>query len=243
MTDQQYLQFTNVFSEEYNRKHGLTLGYIIYVLFFSDKTESTDIISHILDVAGIISIHHLKLSKTEISRSFLLKIIFQSLPNDRMVKKALIRNLVGLKHRGTFNKYFDNHIKSVIPKGYRGYTYTLFETYKILNYYQGGDVWGRMKIYSKGELASSLFGRNYEHLEVELNTNSNFKSYLNEDYIFPRNAKKLFKSHKTSPSISHLPLNDVDISLDCLYVFFYLYLAHSLQVNPVKLIEKSIAHP
>ena len=114
---------------------------------------------------------------------------FQPLFTERIPKKTLYQ-ITGLHSRTTFNERFKPYFEENHLVGRK--SFTLLETYKILEFWQGEGKWGRMQAAKKEMLADIIHNGNYERTAEE------FKGALGkEDYrpnlISPKKIKKLIE--------------------------------------------------
>ena len=114
---------------------------------------------------------------------------FQPLFPDRIPKKLLYQ-VTGLHSRTTFNERFGNYFKENDLVGRR--TFTLLETYKILEYWQGEGKWGRLQAAKKEMLADVLHNKNYERTADEFKMALGKNGYK-PNLISPKKIKQLIK--------------------------------------------------
>lgn len=114
---------------------------------------------------------------------------FQPLFPERIPKKVLYQ-LTGLHSRTTFNERFATYFNENDLVGRR--TFTLLETYKILEYWQGDGKWGRMQAAKKEMLADVLHKKNYERTADEFRMALGKKAYQ-PNLISPKKIKQLIK--------------------------------------------------
>jgi hypothetical protein len=114
---------------------------------------------------------------------------FQPLFPERIPKKLLYQ-ITGLHSRTTFNERFSTYF---IENGLVGRrSFTLLETYKILEYWQGEGKWGRMQAAKKEMLAEVLHNKNYERTAEEFKMALEKEGYQ-PNLISPKKIKKLIK--------------------------------------------------
>jgi len=114
---------------------------------------------------------------------------FQPLFPDRVPKKLLYQ-VTGLHSRTTFNERFGNYFKENDLVGRR--TFTLLETYKILEHWQGEGKWGRLQAAKKEMLADVLHNKNYERTADEFRMALGKNGYK-PNLISPKKIKQLIK--------------------------------------------------
>ena len=94
-------------------------------------------------------------------------------------------------NKNTFNKQFKEYFEQ---KGYVGKRkFTLFETYGILNEWQGQGEWGVMQSIKKERLAKIINSGNYKNLANEFSLLIGEDVYKSKDKFSPREVKKLLK--------------------------------------------------
>ena len=209
---------------------GVNAGFILSVLFCS-KIESIERqIIYIFYMCNIIPHEFLKHKSDKLNKEFLLKIIFELTANKKYIPKKDLRQLTGLEDKGTFNKYFGEHISNIGLSNNRAFT--LSETYQILQFWQGDDKWGRMEAFSKGELANRFTNGNYDELEIEM-TNEIFAydDYNHHDYIKPADTKKFINRVLDKESLN--TVYDKDFNVDYLYYFFLMYLLYAFKIKNI----------
>ncbi|WP_298496153.1 hypothetical protein [uncultured Algibacter sp.] len=92
-------------------------------------------------------------------------------------------------NKNTFNKRFKKYFEL---KGYVGKRkFTLFETYGILNEWQGDGNWGMMQAISKERLAKTINSGNYKNLANEFSMLIGEENYKSKDKFSPKEVKKL----------------------------------------------------
>ncbi len=218
-------QFTNPY---YNRINGLNLGFISHVFLTSKIKKSENKLIYLFYVANIIEHDTLKYHRDKLTKQYLLQKIFDLSPNKKHLTKKELRKLVGLEDRGTFNKYFGEHLKANNLENKRAFT--LKEIFIILEFWQGDEKWGRMRAYRKSELAKLFMNNSYDELEFEM-TNSilDFEHYQNHDFIKPGD-KKIFENILINKSHSEFKiLFNQDFNINYLYFFLIVVLMDNLQ--------------
>lgn len=114
---------------------------------------------------------------------------FQPLFTERIPKKTLYQ-ITGLHSRTTFNEHFAPYLKENNLVGRR--SFTLLETYKILEYWQGEGKWGRLKAAKKEMLADVLHNKNYERTAEEFKMALGKEGYK-PSLVSPKKIKKFIK--------------------------------------------------
>ena len=89
---------------------------------------------------------------------------FQPLFTERIPKKMLYQ-ITGLKSKNTFNEQFKTYFEANDLIGRK--SFTMLETYKILEFWQGEGKWGRMQAAKKEMLADIIHNGNYERTAEE----------------------------------------------------------------------------
>ena len=84
-------------------------------------------------------------------------------------------------------------------KGFKGKRkFTLFETYGILNEWQGQGKWGMMQSIKKERLAKIINSGNYKNLASEFSLLVGEDKYKSKDKFSPKEVKKLLGLSTTS---------------------------------------------
>ncbi|MGB1247633.1 MAG: hypothetical protein ACPG4Z_02020 [Chitinophagales bacterium] len=89
--------------------------------------------------------------------------------------------------KNTFNKYFKDFFEKNNYIGKR--KFTLYETYNILNEWQGKGKWGMFNSIKKERLAKIINSGNYKRLASEFKLSLKGKSYKNQDKFSPNQVK------------------------------------------------------
>lgn len=101
-------------------------------------------------------------------------------------------------NKNTFNKRFKQYFEL---KGYTGKRkFTLFETYGILNEWQGQGRWGMMQSIKKERLAKIINSGNYKNLANEFSLIIGKDNYKSKDKFSPKEVKKLLEHIDLSES-------------------------------------------
>ncbi|MFD2890871.1 hypothetical protein ACFS5J_02465 [Flavobacterium chuncheonense] len=146
-----------IFVPSYNKEKGLTLGFVLSVLFCSKIKNFERKIVYIFYIGNFIDLRTIERDSS--LNEFLLAKIFELSGDRKYIKRKDIRELKGLTDRTTFNKYFAN--LGLEKKR----SFTLFELYTILEFWQGKEGnWGRMKSFTKKELTVRFTNSNYDFL-------------------------------------------------------------------------------
>ena len=109
--------------------------------------------------------------------------------NEKIDKKDLY-TLTDLS-KNTFNKYFRDFFERNNYVGKR--KFTLYETYGILNEWQGKGKWGMLKSIKKERLAKIINSGNYKELGKEFQLSLKDKSYKNQDKYSPNEVKQFLE--------------------------------------------------
>jgi hypothetical protein len=208
--------FDNKIFQPYHVKasKGLNLGFILSVLFCSKIENIERQLIYIFYIGNIIPHEFLKYQREKLNKEFLLKLIFALSGEKKCIPKKDLRFSTKLEDKGTFNKYFGAHIKKLGLS--KNKSFTLYETFKILEFWQGDDKWGRMEAFSKGELAERFMHGNYNALEeIMIDEVFKYDEYAHHNYIKPADAKKLFNLVVDSESLALLYEEEFDV--DCLF--------------------------
>ncbi|WP_417873983.1 hypothetical protein [Xanthomarina gelatinilytica] len=214
----------NIFNPYYNKRNGVKLGFILSAFFCSRIDEIERKIIYIFYIANIIPHEFLKNKRAKIDKEFLLKLIFELSNNKKYISKKDLRALTGLEEKKTFNKYFDVHLDKLGLSNNRAFT--LSETFKILQFWQGDDKWGRMEAFSKGELANRFMNGNYDDLEIKMTDEVlNYAIYSHHDFIKPADAKKFINKVLDKDTLELL--YEEEFSLDYLSYFFIIYIVYT----------------
>ncbi|MFD2915833.1 hypothetical protein [Psychroserpens luteus] len=220
----------DIINPHYNKKRGMTVGFLISVIFCSERKDIEDQVIVIMYIANAIEYDLIKHNRDKLTKRFLLQRIFDLSANKKYVSKLELRQLVNMEDKGTFNKYYNKHLLELgLTTNKR---FTLSELYKILEINQGSHDWNRLAVYSKRELANEYKNGNYEDLELEMtNKIFDFETYKNRDYILPADAH-LFIKNKASKKDNNIDIADYE--KDQLSFFFYSFLLYSFksQFNP-----------
>ena len=211
----------NILNPFYAKKNGITLGFILSYLFCSDNfNKPISKVIYFMHIANFIDLK--KINKSEITNEYLLKIIFNYTKNKKLIQKSELREATGLTSRDTFNKYFGEHLISCDLENKR--IFTLSETFEILQFWQDDDKWGRLKAFTKKELAFDYLKSSYDDLELKMtNEMFDYDYYKNHDLIKPADAKKFILKYGDDIAISKIK-DDVDG--DYLDFFFHIFLIH-----------------
>lgn len=210
--------------------NGVNAGFILSVLFCS-KIESIERqIIFIFYMCNIIPHEYLKYKRKKIDKEFLLKLIFGLSGNKKYIPKKDLRTLTNLEDKGTFNKYFGEHINKLGLS--KNKSFTLSEAFQILQFWQGDDKWGRMEAFSKGELAKRFMNGNYDELELKMTAEVfNYDEYKHHDFIKPADTKKLINKILDKESLN--TVYDKDFSVDYLHYFFLIYLLYAFKTKNI----------
>ncbi len=101
-------------------------------------------------------------------------------------------------NKNTFNKLFKEYFEL---KGFIGRRkFNLFETYGILNEWQGGGKWGMMQSIKKDRLAKIINSGNYKSLAIEFSLLIGIDKYKSKDKFSPKEVKKLLEHIDLSES-------------------------------------------
>lgn len=101
-------------------------------------------------------------------------------------------------NKNTFNKRFKEYFEL---KGFIGKRkFTLFETYGILNEWQGQGKWGMMQSIKKERLAKIINSGNYKNLATEFSLLVGEDKYKSKDKFSPKEVKKLLEHIDLSES-------------------------------------------
>tara|TARA_R110002049_G_C9016855_1_gene551044 strand:- start:66 stop:743 length:678 start_codon:yes stop_codon:yes gene_type:complete len=101
-------------------------------------------------------------------------------------------------NKNTFNKRFKEYFEL---KGFKGKRkFTLFETYGILNEWQGQGKWGMMQSIKKERLAKMINSGNYKNLATEFSLLVGEDKYKSKDKFSPKEVKKLLEHIDLSES-------------------------------------------
>jgi len=216
-----------ILSPTYNREKGLTLGFVLSVLFCSKIEEVDRQVIYLFHVGRILDLR--KIGKDELTHKFLLQKIFDVTRDKKLVKKQDLRMLTKFS-KPTFNKYFDKHLESLGLSMSR--SFSLSETFKILQFWQGEDKWGRMKAFTKIELAERFTNKSYDNLELEItHTIIDFNYYSGHDYIKPADAKQFAKDFFKEDKESLEQFYEEEFNSDYLTFFSILLLLNSFDVK------------
>ena len=101
-------------------------------------------------------------------------------------------------NKNTFNKRFKEYFELKEFKGKR--KFTLFETYGILNEWQGQGKWGMMQTIKKERLAKIINSGNYKNLATEFSLLIGESEYKSKDKFSPKEVKKLLEHIDLSES-------------------------------------------
>jgi hypothetical protein len=212
--------FTNPY---YIKTNGLSLGFLIHLFLTSKIEEPERKLIYLFYVVGLISHYELKYERNKLTKHYLLQKIFNLSNNKKYLTKAELRKLTGLSVKDTFNKYFSEHLIANNLESKR--KFTLQELFVIFEFWQADDKWGRMKAFSKKELAKRFTNNNYDQLELMMTDNLlDIDYYKNHDYIKPGDAKKL--NNVVKGILESKGVSDSDIlyeeEFDIHYLYFFL---------------------
>ena len=167
----------------------------------------------------------------KLDKEFLLKLIFELSAEKKIIPKKDLRFLTTLEDKGTFNKYFGEHINRLGLS--RNKLFTLYETFQILKFWQGDDKWGRMAAFSKGELANRFMEGNYDELELKMTDKVfNYDEYRHHDFIKPADAKRFINEVLDKESLELIYEEEFDV--DYLTYFFIMYFLYSFRSKKKK---------
>ena len=182
-------------------------------------------------MCNIIPHEFLKNKREKLDKEFLLKLIFELSADKKFIPKKDLRTLTNLEDKGTFNKYFNEHLKKLGLS--KNKSFTLSETFQILQFWQGDDKWGRMEAFSKGELANRFMNGNYDELELKMTDEVfNYDEYRHHDFIKPADTKRFI--NKVLDKESLVLIYEEDFDVDYLYYFFIMYLIYSFNSKKKK---------
>jgi len=172
------------------------------------------------------------IDSSSLTNDYLLQKIFDLAGDKKYITKKDLREITGLLDKGTFNKYFDEHLVKCGLSKNRGFT--LLETFHVLEFWQGDDKWGRMEAFTKKELAEQFMGDRYDNLEFEM-TNEIIASdnYLHHDYIKPADAKTFTKNVLKKDEKALELLYEEEFGLDYLGFFFFIFLFNYLEIKSI----------
>ncbi|PRP66265.1 hypothetical protein [Nonlabens agnitus] len=149
------------------------------------------------------------------------------------VPRPLIRDIIGVQSRTTFNKYFGDFIKENNLSKRNGFT--LLEAYKLLEFWQGEGKWGRFKAAKKQKLANILHNKNYERTAEEFRGAVDLDEYK-PNLLSPKTIKNF---------IRHVDLTDDDkvealigygeFKKSSLWAFGILMFYHSLNEKGIRM--------
>lgn len=204
----------------------VNVGFILSVLFCSKIENIERQIIYIFYMCNIIPHEFLKNKREKLDKEFLLKLIFELSADKKFIPKKDLRTLTNLEDKGTFNKYFNEHLKKLGLS--KNKSFTLSETFQILQFWQGDDKWGRMEAFSKGELANRFMNGNYDELELKMTDEVfNYDEYRHHDFIKPADTKRFI--NKVLDKESLVLIYEEDFDVDYLYYFFIMYLIYSFR--------------
>ncbi|EAQ48419.1 hypothetical protein [Leeuwenhoekiella blandensis] len=104
------------------------------------------------------------------------------------IPRKIICQCLGINSRTTFNKLFGKYLEENNLSGRR--SFSLYETYQLLRFWQGEGKWGRLKATSKKRIATVLHNGNYERTAEEL-TGALGETYSSSNKFSPRQLKKV----------------------------------------------------
>ncbi|RMB58483.1 hypothetical protein EAX61_09245 [Dokdonia sinensis] len=167
----------------------------ILAVFFCSKIETFNRkLLYFFYFTNHISHNTLKFDADVYTDEYLLGVIFKSTENQKILPKKVLRELTGLKDRGTFNKYFNAHLQNLGLQNRRVFTFS--ESYMILKFWQDEPKGNSFEAFSKGEIAKRFTNGDYERLDL-LMTNGivSYSEYINYDYIKPSDLNKLLTAY------------------------------------------------
>lgn len=225
----------------YYRRHGISYGSILLILFCSKIKTTERYITYILYITNIIPHQFIKENGNKINHKFLETLLKQLIGNEKILYRKDLMQMIGFKDSETFIEYFGDFLVSERLDKKR--KFNLNEILKILEFWQGTEKKGRIETYTKEELAFRLFtgsdSSRMEKLEASLTEHigngSYNKKYLNVDY---------YKKHRfIKPKIVVNYLHDIskeknidleedtsDKESELLFIFF-LYLIKAFKLN------------
>ena len=154
------------------------IGCIINYNFHSFKK----FLIYIFHYCGFLNLREIKAS--DFSDIEIINILTQIHPEK--IDKKVLYSLTDLS-KNTFNKHFkDFFIKNAFI-GKR--KFTLYQTYVILNEWQGKGKWSMPKSVKKQEIAEIINSGNYKKLATEFNLIKD--NYKNKDKFSPKEVKEL----------------------------------------------------
>lgn len=211
--------------------NGVNVGFILSVLICSKIEALERQIIYIFYMCNIIPHEFLKNKREKLDKEFLLKLIFELSAEKKIIPKKDLRFLTTLEDKGTFNKYFGEHINRLGLS--RNKLFTLYETFQILKFWQGDDKWGRMAAFSKGELANRFMEGNYDELELKMTDKVfNYDEYRHHDFIKPADAKRFINEVLDKESLELIYEEEFDV--DYLTYFFIMYFLYSFRSKKKK---------
>jgi len=173
-------------------KNGVPLSFIICCFFKYNFKSPKKFIIYILHFSGYLDLR--KKDSRYYTDEQLVKILDLNY-NVKFNKKDLYE-LTSL-NKNTFNKHFKEYFDL---KGYKGKRkFTLFETYEILNEWQGKGKWAMMPSIKKERLAKIINFGNYKALANEFSLIIGEEGYKSKDKFSPKEVKKL---------LEHIDLSD-----------------------------------
>lgn len=120
------------------------------------------------------------------------------LVGEKIRKKDLY--VITNQSKNTFNKNFKEYFINNDLTNRR--TFSLFETYQILNYWQGDGKWGRLNAIKKQTISEIINSGNYKQTAEEFYIFKDEKFYKSKDKFSPKEIKNFIK---------HIELNEEDV--------------------------------
>lgn len=213
--------------ENYKRRrfnNDIPAWFFVAVLCNYNFKSFKKFIIYLLHFSRVIDLRYKK--SKDISNEEII-IFFEPIFSDR-IPKSLIRKLTNLKSGNTFNDKFGSYLYEHNLIGRR--SFTLSETYGILNYWQGEGNWGRLNGAKKKMLADVLKNGNYERTALEFRGAIGVDGYQG-NLISPKKIKALIKHIDLTEDegITEELIGYEEFQNKILWMFSILMIAHYLE--------------
>ena len=210
-------------------ENGVPFWFILICLLNYNFKSFRRFLIYLLNAGSLIDLR--EISSAQITNEEIIAYL-EPMFGDR-VPRSLIGDIIGVKSRTTFNKYFGDFIKENNLSKRKGFT--LLEAYKLLEFWQGEGKWGRFKAAKKRKLANILHNKNYERTAEE------FRSALNYDEY----KSNLISPKKIKTFIDHIDLDEKskieeligfeEFENSSLWTFGILMFCHSLNEKGIRM--------
>jgi hypothetical protein len=217
-------------------KDGIPLWFIFACLLDYKFNSFKKFLIYLLHFSSLEQYDLKKRSSKDISTKEIIETLSLSFNFDDNISRRDIYTLMDIS-KNTFRKHFkeffiENQIKDDKKK------FTLYQTYQILNHWQGRGNWAMLQTIKKKRLAEILTSGNYKKLAFEATYDIDEKSYKNKDKLSPSEVKAIIKTIESSESkrkevsekiLNHTKFKELSLWTFGIIVIHNILLKHSIQ--------------